>query len=212
MKTLANPTASRISQLAALALSSVVVTGATAFPIAECGLFPNDPVFDAGKYRVNHFAGSSDKGPSTFDAYRIRLPVVNVPAQVYREVSLKGGDTVNFVACGCVQTGGVGKTWKRYVDPLGPNSDRLYRGVAKLLIDGEMPPNRLEGLKNWPTLQGLMRNKIALSVPQGHSAVLALGYLDDNYGDNGYSGHDDGTDNQCKGTGGAAVEVTVTHR
>ena len=31
---------------------------------------------------------------------------------------------------GCCQTGGHGKTWKRYVDPQGPNSDRLYHGLV----------------------------------------------------------------------------------
>jgi hypothetical protein len=38
---------------------------------------------------------------------------------------------------------------------------------------------------------------------------LRLGYEDDNYDDNGYWGHDDGTGNQCQDVGNAFVEVTI---
>jgi hypothetical protein len=41
------------------------------------------------------------------------------------------------------------------------------------------------------------------------SEPLVLGYLDDDYGDNGYWGHDDGTENQCRGVGPAWVALTI---
>jgi len=41
---------------------------------------------------------------------------------------------------------------------------------------------------------------------------LIRGYEDDDYGDNGYSRHDDGTGDQCKGVGGAAVDIIVKSR
>ena len=38
---------------------------------------------------------------------------------------------------------------------------------------------------------------------------LRLGYVDDNYPDNGYYGHDDGTNDQCKNVGNAYVVVKI---
>src|SRR5262245_50328066 len=59
----------------------------------------------------------------------INQPVVNRPTADYKNVQFAPGDTVTVQAGGCVQTGGSGKTWKRYVDPQGVNSDRLYHGL-----------------------------------------------------------------------------------
>jgi hypothetical protein len=39
---------------------------------------------------------------------------------------------------------------------------------------------------------------------------LRLGYEDDGYGDNSYSAHDDGTQDQCKGPGGGAAWIEIT--
>jgi len=41
--------------------------------------------------------------------------------------------------------------------------------------------------------------------------VLMLGFEDDQYEDNGYANHDDGTDDQCKNVGSAAVSILITH-
>jgi hypothetical protein len=38
---------------------------------------------------------------------------------------------------------------------------------------------------------------------------LTLGFTDDVYRDNGYSGHDDGTNDQCRNVGNAFVDVTI---
>jgi hypothetical protein len=40
---------------------------------------------------------------------------------------------------------------------------------------------------------------------------LHLGYEDDNYTDNGYLGHDDGTEDRCKGSVNAYIELFVIH-
>jgi hypothetical protein len=40
---------------------------------------------------------------------------------------------------------------------------------------------------------------------------LALGYEDDDYGDNGYYDHDNGNDDQCKDIGPAWVIMTIEH-
>ena len=41
---------------------------------------------------------------------------------------------------------------------------------------------------------------------------LVLGYEDDNYGDNGYWGHDDGIGNQTKGVGPAWLKISIKHK
>ncbi len=41
---------------------------------------------------------------------------------------------------------------------------------------------------------------------------LRLGFEDDGYGDNGYSGRDNGTGDQCTGLGTSYVLITITHR
>ena len=40
---------------------------------------------------------------------------------------------------------------------------------------------------------------------------MRLGYVDDDYSDNGYWGHDDGTQDQCKYEGDASVYISITH-
>jgi hypothetical protein len=42
-------------------------------------------------------------------------------------------------------------------------------------------------------------------------SYLTLGYSDDSYSDNGYWGHDDGTENQCAGIGNAVLEIYIEH-
>jgi hypothetical protein len=41
---------------------------------------------------------------------------------------------------------------------------------------------------------------------------VRLGYEDDDYSDNGYWGHDDGNNDQCKNSVNAFVTVTVVHK
>jgi hypothetical protein len=130
---------------------------------------------------------------------------INLPG-----ISLRRGDLVTVDADGCVQTGGSGSTWKRYVDPQGDNADRLYHGLLGVLNaiepDGTTMPNPIR-------IQNVRLQPFWIPVAQ----PLRLGYEDDNYGDNGYWGHDDGNPEQCNlngahGFGGNAfLTVTIQH-
>ena len=139
----------------------------------------------------------------------ISQPPVNELETPIPAIVFAPGDKVQVMADGCVQTGGLGATWKRYVNPAGDNSDRLYHGLIRIPT----------GTKN----SGLVRiNSIiettltvsgaGVPVPQ---LVLSLGYEDDDYSDNGYDNHDDGTADQClndptNGIDGGPAHVTIT--
>jgi len=114
-------------------------------------------------------------------------------------VSFVNGDRVTVQAGGCVQTGGRGSTWKRYVDAIGSNSDRLYRGTISI-------PGATDNFVPIASVLGR-----TLEIARGPT-TLSLGYLDDDYSDNGYWGHDDGNDGQCKGLGNAYVIITINRR
>jgi hypothetical protein len=120
-------------------------------------------------------------------------PNVNEHATAYPQVQFLPGDHVTIRAGGCVQTGGHGLTWKRYVNPASDND--LYHGLISI-----------------PGAFGLVRiqNVVNSTVTVGSRGALILGYEDDNYGDNGYWGHDNGTGNQCLGIGAAWVTLSIT--
>jgi hypothetical protein len=127
--------------------------------------------------------------------YRIDRPSVRRATMDYGPIAFEPNDVVGLEAGGCVQTGGSGKTWKRYISPQGRNTDRLYSGLVQ--IDGTIPsPQHIHRMVNRP---------IVIRAP----ATLRLGYQDDNYGDNGYDSHDEGTAYQCDGIGNAWVTVTL---
>ena len=125
-------------------------------------------------------------------------------------IFLAAGDLITLDADGCVQTGGSGDTWKRYLNPQGDNADRLYHGLLGvrnvIKQDGTMliADTRIQDIRLQP-----------LWVPAVQ--VLRLGYEDDNYDDNGYWGHDNGDPEQCNldgshGFGGNAfVILTIQH-
>jgi hypothetical protein len=135
----------------------------------------------------------------------IRQPAVTAPVHEYPDILFQAGDRIFLDAGGCVQTGGAGKTWKRYVDPSGEAADRLYHGLV--FIPGVTPGLvRIGGVINRP-----------LDVPVGMgpwpTLNLTLGYEDSDgdYADNGYWGHDDGTEDQCKDVGAAWVTIRIKH-
>ncbi len=126
----------------------------------------------------------------TLTTCHLDQPNVTAPRTEYHSVTFKPGDKVAVIAGGCVQTGGHGLTWKRYVDPQGPNANRLYHGLIS--IPGITGPSLVE-------IQGVMGQ--ALQLPAAidpNNSFLVLGYQDDGYSDNGYYSHDNGTGNQCK--------------
>jgi hypothetical protein len=128
--------------------------------------------------------------------YTIAYPNVRQPVTRYPSIVFEPGDVIRISAGGCVQTGGHGKTWKRYLNPSGSNADELYSAMVR--IDG-ITSGR-QRLQLWADRELVARAR----------AMLELGYQDDNYGDNGYTGHDDGTEDQCRNIGAASVRITVT--
>ncbi len=114
-------------------------------------------------------------------------------------IKFEPGDVVLVVnAGGCVQTGGTRNTWKRYVDPKD-NDDDKYFGLIKL-------PGMVDFIRI------LEARGQSFRIPQDaepDNLFLKLGYADDDYGDNGYWGKDDGTQDQCKNESTAFLELHV---
>ena len=139
---------------------------------------------------------------ASVEIVRIRQPNVKKAVTAYPSITFQPKDQVVLAAGGCVQTGGSGATWKRYVDPSGEDSSKYYFGEIWIPgITGVMQP--IEG--------AIAANP--LYVPPGTSTdnlFLRLGYSDDDLSDNGYYDHDDGTENQCAGQAGGAAWVTLT--
>ena len=140
---------------------------------------------------------------------KIDQPPVNKPETQIPAVLFAPGDIVQVKADGCVQTGGIGDTWKRYVNPAGDDSDRLYHGLIRI------PTGTKDSqLVRINTIIGTQLQVTGAGVPVSQLA-LSLGYEDDNYSDNGYDSHDDGTVDQCRddpsnGNYGGPAYVTVT--
>ncbi len=132
---------------------------------------------------------------------QIHEPKVTQPSESFPQIVLHGGDQVYFTAHGCAQTGGHGKTWKRYLNPSGDESGEYYHGLISI-------PGVTKGLE-----QMSKYNAKYMVIPKNIAAVtLVLGYSDQNggYGDNGYWGHDDGTGDQCKGVENAWIDIQVS--
>ncbi|MEU6220796.1 hypothetical protein ABZ845_25290 [Streptomyces sp. NPDC047022] len=124
----------------------------------------------------------------------ITEPVVTTLQTTYN-FSFLPGDHVTVNAGGCVQTGGHGLTWKRYVDPAS-DSD-LYHGLITI-------PGATGNLARLVDVVGRQ------FVVGGRGGSLILGYQDDNYGDNGYTAHDNGTGNQCLNSVNAFVHIVIS--
>ena len=124
----------------------------------------------------------------------ITEPVVTTKQTPY-PLSFQRGDHVTVSGGGCVQTGGIGATWKRYVDPASDND--LYHGL--ITIPGATGTlDRLLNVVGRPLVVG------------GRGGSLVLGYQDDSYGDNGYYAHDNGTGNQCLNSRNAFVHIVIS--
>lgn len=150
---------------------------------------------------------SKQQDTPTSTVWRIETPNVKQAATSYPQITFKPGDQISVDAGGCVQTGGSGQTWKRYVDPAGPNSDHLYHGLISLpgVTNG---PVRLENF-GLNTPHAVPNPVPATAATQG--LYLRLGYEDDGFGDNGYYSHDNGTGDQCKDSVDAFVIVSIGH-
>jgi len=148
------------------------------------------------------------------ETWRIDEPNVKKPIIEFPQIRFQPGDKVWVTGGGCVQTGGAGETWKRYIDPLGDNSDKLYHGMVLIPgAIGNLPADDLARFTRILIIKGHIFDVKAITEPRKQH--LWLGYEDDNYDDNGYYSPDAGTQGQCR-IGNSWVEhafvvVTVTH-
>ncbi|HYY94283.1 MAG TPA: tetratricopeptide repeat protein [Pyrinomonadaceae bacterium] len=146
------------------------------------------------------------EGTLNSERWVFNQPNVNQRVTEYKDHRFQPYDEVYVRAGGCVQTGGFGKTWKRYVDPSGANSDRLYHGT--IWIPGATGPMQ--------TLPGVIGRWLQIpKAPHDDTTnyFLRLGYEDDHYDDNGYPDNDfdEGTDHQCANTEDAWVVIYIRH-
>ncbi len=151
---------------------------------------------------------TKEEDTSSQTVWRISQPNVKQAVTHYPQIKFLPGDSISIDAGGCVQTGGAGRTWKRYVNPSGSNSDRLYHG--KISIPGIT--NGMVRIKDCPAFH--VAKQIPSPLPgnvPASSLFLQLGYEDDGYGDNGYYSHDDGTEDQCKNSVNAFVIISIGH-
>lgn len=133
----------------------------------------------------------------------IKQPEVRKRETLYPNVVFAPGDAVRVLASGCVQTGGFGDTWKSYVNPSGPNSDHLYHGLIRI-------PTATAGTSLIRVKDAIGRNMTVSGAGMPPSElVLHLGYEDDDYSNNGYDSHDNGTENQCRNVGPAQVSIVI---
>lgn len=154
-----------------------------------------------------HFKQDGDKF-----IYTIYSPHVHTPQTNYKNIVFRPGDRVTVQGSGCVQTGGIGPTWKRYVDPFAPDALMLYHGLVgmpyldRTYRDSGIVPRLVR-------IQRLIGKVYVVPAYKGDSAepyYLRLGYEDTNYDDNGYYRHDNGTGGQCYRTTEAKVVITIT--
>ena len=135
----------------------------------------------------------SCKQTQTTVQWRIDRPNVKRAITEYKNIVFHAGDEVRINAGGCVQSGGSGKTWKRYKNPIPSNK---YYGTIG--IPDVLPLQPLRDVNN--------SVKIPSDVAETH---LVLGYVDDVYSDNGYWSPDSGNPVQCTAQGDAFVEITI---
>ncbi|HSR93022.1 MAG TPA: hypothetical protein VLK88_17080, partial [Gemmatimonadales bacterium] len=156
----------------------------------------------SGSSAVLHGEQISHTTAGTTETWRIDEPTVTEKSVDYHQIVFQPMDGVIVSSGGCVQTGGSGLTWKRYLDPAGPNSDHLYHGLIQI-------PGIHSALVRTAGVVGS-----SFTIPGSLDPAqnfLRLGYEDDNYSDNGYTNHDDGTGDQCKGVGSAYVVIDILH-
>jgi len=152
-------------------------------------------------------ASCRDNPGHTVTTCRIDRPVVTQRAFQYRAIVFRPGDVVTIDAGGCVATSHSADSWRRFVDPSGPNSNRLFHGLIRL--PGHPAGG---GLVRVQTLVGRPLT-IPTPLPPGNS-FLSVGYEDSDYRDNGYSRHDNGPGDQCRldrDGGPAWVSLAIRH-
>jgi hypothetical protein len=143
---------------------------------------------------------------ASVEQHVIDKPPVDKPwtATAFR---VHAGDKIEVVdAGGCVNTGGSGRTTKRYLDPKNGDckDDSQYYGT--IAVPGTIEQSARLHIRDFIA----QSQKTPYIVKQ--DATIYLGYVDDGYGDNGYWGMDDqGTCDQCRGEKNAHLTLKITH-
>ncbi|HLJ90623.1 MAG TPA: hypothetical protein VKZ53_27695 [Candidatus Angelobacter sp.] len=158
---------------------------------------------DGTSYDILSISSDVVKDGKETKVWRIDQPNVRKETTTFPQIQFKPGDRVSFSAGGCAQTGGSGPTWKSYVWPYGPEAPTRYSGTVSLEGVTGSSGRRIGGVMSCQPYV------VPRPQPGKTNPTLVLGYEDDDYSDNGYWGHDNGTADQCKGVGPAWVEVTV---
>ena len=168
---------------------------------------------------------------SQHTVWRIDAPDIAQISTAYPQIQFLPGDTIRVLAGGCDQTGGMGRTWKRYVYPQGDNTDKLYHGLI-LIPEAEPAPPRDAELANsafqlfsrlgdFGVGDGLgngvgVQRTIPDPLPdhrdiKKNPIFLSLGFEDDGYADNGYYSRDPGNNDQCVNVAPSFVIVSIGH-
>jgi hypothetical protein len=197
-----------VAAAATLAMLGAGANGATAAPAAHSGSVSvtgqSDPAPDVNRNfrrtpaitpKVLQMSPGCSGTTLPIDC-TITEPIVTQKATTYSFTFVRG-DQVTINAGGCVQTGGHGATWKRYVDPASDND--LYHGTIAI-------PGTIGTTASQVRLLNVVGRPFTV---QGRGASLILGYEDDGYSDNGYYAHDNGTGNQCLNSVNAFVHIVV---
>jgi hypothetical protein len=86
---------------------------------------------------ADHSPAVSPPTPSGVASMSHFIPVVSERMTEYPEIRFYPEDTITIGAGGCVDTGDAGEPMRRYVNPLGKDSERLYSG--RVWIPGVTP-------------------------------------------------------------------------
>ena len=140
------------------------------------------------------------ESPPGHEIWKIDYPSVERSLTDYPAITFNPGDVVTLQAKGCVQTGGTGNTWFRYVNPDDGDGHLNSQYYGTVQIVGVTGDNNPETILHWigPSFV----------IPQaGH---LALGYVDDGgIGDNGYWNPDPGPNDQCMNDDKTTVTIII---
>ena len=171
----------------------------------------------------------TDDSNSKTVRWRIDHPDVSQSTTHYSHIIFNPGDRVKAEAGGCVRTsGGVdGQRWKQYIDPnvtfqeLNPTSPIQPTTIWTVVYAGGLYITDTKNTLSQPLRDEPLEVAIPLQPPGGFTIpgsgsssypkqlVLSLLYYDNEFGENGYYAHDQGTAGQCNNVGPAWFEATV---
>lgn len=182
-------------------LSLLLASAALAGPPYSCSNLPPPRIvpFSGDKFYPNGADDLYCTQQGNTETWIIWYPYISQELTEYPDIQFHRGDVVRFDAVGCAQTGGSGKTWKQYAVPVKDDHDFDTRYYAILQVEGLTGKDEKQSLYHWMGGQYVI-------LRESH---LTLGYVDDDYTDNGYWEHDDGVQDQCKNSFDNRVVVTI---